>query len=298
MPAMATTPKRPPVDVVVPFAGIPAELAAVVARLGQLRLAAGDVVVVVDNRPDGLPQPPEVAGVRVVGAPERQSSYFARNRGAAAGHNPWLLFIDADVEPPPDLVERYFEEAPVDGTGVLSGAVVDEPLELGGRQPLATRYSALKASMSQANTLGAGPWAYAQTANCAVRREAFEAVGGFRDDVRSGGDADLCFRLRQAGWEIEPRDGASVIHRSRKTLRTLLRQQARHGSGAAWLGREYPGSFPRRRWLGLAKWTAERFVHAVVARMRRRDDEAVVATVEPLAIWAFELGRLFPNEVG
>ena len=295
---MATTPKRPPVDVVVPFAGTGAELAAVVARLTHLRLGPGDMVVVVDNRPESSPQPPDVEGVPVIRAPERRSSYFARNRGAAAGSNPWLLFIDADVEPPPELVGRYFDDIPAQSTGVLSGRVVDEPLELDGREPLATRYSALKASMSQANTLGAGRWAYAQTANCAVRREAFEAVGGFRDDVRSGGDADLCFRLRQAGWEIEPRDGAAVIHRSRRTLRKLLRQQARHGSGAAWLGREYPGSFPRRRWLGLAKWTAVRFAEALAARVRRRHDDAVVASVEPLVIWAFELGRLFPNEVG
>ena len=48
--------------------------------------------------------------------------------------------------------------------------------------------------MSQRNTL-TGVRPYAQTAHCAVRRSAFEAVGGFREDIRSGGDADLCFRL-------------------------------------------------------------------------------------------------------
>jgi GT2 family glycosyltransferase len=151
--------------------------------------------------------------------------------------------------------------------------------------------------MSQQHTLLPGPWAYAQTANCAVRRVAFEEVGGFCDDVRSGGDADLCFRLRKAGWEIEARERATAVHRSRRTLRKLIRQRARHGSGAAWLARRYPGSFPRARWLGLVKWTFTSLTGAALARARGRNDEAVVAAVEPLLKWAFELGRLLPNEV-
>jgi GT2 family glycosyltransferase len=145
--------------------------------------------------------------------------------------------------------------------------------------------------------LRAGEWGYAQTANCAVRRSAFEAVGGFRDDVRSAGDADLCFRLRRAGWEIEERPGAAVTHRSRRTLRSLLRQRVRHGSGIGWLEREYPGSFPRKNPLGLAKWTLGSFARALALAVRGRSDEALIATLEPLDVWAFELGRLFPNTV-
>jgi GT2 family glycosyltransferase len=131
-----------------------------------------------------------------------------------------------------------------------------------------------------------------------VRRLAFEEVGGFCDNVRSGGDADLCFRIKQAGWEIEARKRATAVHRSRRTLRKLVRQRARHGSGAAWLARRYPGSFPRARWLGLTKWTFTSLAGAALASARGRSDEAVVAAVEPLLKWAFELGRLLPNEVG
>lgn len=289
---MARESHRPGVDVVVPFAGSAAALGELVARMAALALEPGDTLTIVDNRPAGAER---VDGV--LRAPERQSSYFARNAGAGKGSNPWLLFLDADVEPASDLLERYFEVPPSEQTAVLAGGVTDERVDSAARAPMAARYVVLRASMSQANTLLDGPWSYAQTANCAIRRSAFEAVGGFCDRVRSGGDADICFRLRAAGWEIEPRERAMVVHRSRTSLRKLLRQQARHGSGAAWLSREHPGSFAPAPWPGLAKWTVESMGRAAADAARGRGDAALVTALDPLVKWAFELGRLFRNEV-
>ncbi len=283
------------VDVVVPFAGSDAELRALLRTLDALELSDHDTLTVVDNRPAGAPP---VDDPRVTAAPERQSSYFARNRGAACGSADWLLFIDADVEPPPGLVDAYFADPPGDGDGVRAGAVVDEPLDRDGHHPLAARYAMLRGSMSQDNTLAGGARPYAQTANCAVRRAAFEAVGGFRDDIRSGGDADLCFRLDDAGWGTVPRPGAAVVHRSRRTLARMLRQRARHGSGAAWLARQHPGTFERdSSWVGLAKWTLESEARAAASLARGRRDDAVLAAIDPLSEWAFQLGRFARNEV-
>src|SRR5829696_8758371 len=167
---------RAAVDVVVPFAGDESELRDLLRRLARLDLADDDSVTVVDNRPPGASP---VDDPRVIAAPERQSSYFARNRGAERGGGEWLLFVDADVEPPPGLLDAYFAEPPDERDGVLAGAVVDEPLDPGGRHPLPARYAMLRGSMSQDNTLSGGERPYAQTANCAVRRAAFDAVGGF-----------------------------------------------------------------------------------------------------------------------
>jgi cellulose synthase/poly-beta-1,6-N-acetylglucosamine synthase-like glycosyltransferase len=293
MPRVESDTSRPGVDVVVPFAGSTASLAALVRTMGRLTLRDSDTLTIVDNRPAGSEA---VEGTSR--APERQSSYFARNAGVREGAGPWLLFLDADVVPPEDLLDRYFAQEPAPRVAVLAGGVVDEPLADDDRASAAARYAMLRDSMSQEHTLLVGRWSYAQTANCAVRREAFDQVGGFRDHVRSGGDADLCFRLRAAGWEIEPRDGAAVVHSSRRSLKALVRQRVRHGAGAAWLSREHPGAFPRARWLGLAKWTVTSLATAAAARARGRRDDALLLAMEPLLKWAFELGRLFPNEVG
>lgn len=302
---------RPGVDVVVPFVGTESELSDLGRRLAGLKLGEQDSITVVDNRrrarrgagpgtaatPAASTPPSDTArgaGPAILAAPERRSSYFARNRGATRGHAPWLVFIDADVIAPPDLLDRYFETAPEKRTAVLAGAVRDEPVAAGGGTTVAMRFAALCQTMSQDNT-ASGAWPYAQTANCAVRRRAFDEAGGFEDSVRSGGDADLCFRLRAAGWTTASRARAEVTHRSRATVRALIAQKARHGAGAAWLQRRHPGSFPPRGWLGLARWSLRRELTGLRSLARGHSDAALVELLDPLLTWAFELGRHLPN---
>jgi GT2 family glycosyltransferase len=263
--------------------------------MARLRRREGDTLTVVDNSPEPTGGPAGRDGARVLRAAEVHTSYYARNRGAAAGDAEWILFLDADVEPAPDLIDGYFDPPPKTGVGVLAGGVLDEPAAPESRPSLAERFAALRRPMDQANTMRPGPWTYAQTANCAVRREAFEAVDGFTEAARSGGDADLCFRVRDAGWRLEPRERASVMHRNRTTLRSLLRQRARHGAGAAWLNQAYPGAFPPNRSPGVVWWSAQEAARTLRAIAGRDRDAAVLHGVRVAWFWAFELGRLFPN---
>jgi GT2 family glycosyltransferase len=279
---------RPAVDVVVPFAGSDAELAELLERLGGITLGEGDTLTAVDNRPDAAGR-----DGRVLAAPAQRSSYYARNRGAERGGAPWILFIDADVDPPRDLLDRYFDTEPGDDVAVLAGGVEDAPLPPDPTR--AERYAVRAEQMSQENTLRAGAWAYAQTANAAVRREAFEQAGGFEEGIRSGGDADLCFRLRVAGWELASRPEARVVHHNRASTRSFLRQKARHGAGAAWLDSRYPGSFPprdRRFWIERLLRELKTAV-PMIARGRRA--EAADLLFPTIVVWAFELGRMLPN---
>lgn len=284
-------------DVVVPFLGPPAELAELAGRLSRLRIAPEDTVTIVDNRPDAPPREGARAP-RVIAAPELQTPAFARNRGAAAGGAEWLVFLDSDTAPPADLLDRYFAVPPRAETGLLAGGIDDEPPSDGAGDSAAVRWAHLAASMSEESTLGLGRWSFAQTANCAVRREAFASVGGFRDELRACEDADLCYRLAAAGWALERREAARVVHLSRATVRALLRQQLVHGAGIGWLDREYPGAAPAHRWPGYLLWGLRSSVPALIAAVRARDrDAAIVALMNPLVAWTRELGRGMSNTV-
>jgi GT2 family glycosyltransferase len=262
------------VDVVVPFRGGVREREALRARLGRLALGGDDSLVVAENR---------------------ATPGFGRNRGVERGRADWLLFLDADVDPPPDLLDRYFDPPAGERTALLAGGVVDEPVPRDA--PPIPRYAHLRGAMSQENTFAYGRWAFPQSANLACRREAFEAVGGFREDIRAGEDADLTFRLQDAGWQVERREHAAVVHLSRQTIRAFIAQKAIHGAAASWLSREYPSSFPARRRPGLLWWGIRHATKGLITALRTRDrDKALWAVFEPLEIISFEFGRSLRNE--
>jgi GT2 family glycosyltransferase len=282
---------RPTVSVIVPFAGTQEELEAVVARLGALPVREGDELVVADNRRS--PRPPASPGpVRWVDASGPAAPGHARNVGAAATEGEWLVFLDADVAPEPGLLDAYFDPPPAAGTGILGGHVRDVP----GRPTLVSGYVVARRMMDQGTTLAHPHRPFLQMANCAVRRAAFDAVGGFDGAARAGEDADLCWRLSDSGWGMERREEARAAHRSRDSLRALLGQLAVHGAGAAWLDRRHPGSNPRpsaRKLLGRLRYYPR---EAWRAARRGERPEAAYVVIDLLALYAFDAGRLRGNE--
>lgn len=284
-------------DVIVPFKGSPEALADLGRRLGDLSLRPGDSAIVVDNTPGRGPVVAQGGGeLPVVRADTLPTPAFARNAGAARGAAEWLVFVDADTQAPPDLLDRYFDPPPAPRTGLIGGGVVDEPAPEDA-SPLA-RYAHVRAVMSQEGTFDFGDeWGYPKTANVACRRTAFEEVGGFSEGIRAAEDADLTYRLRAAGWEVERREGASVVHANRTTLRGWVAQQALWGSGGAWIHRKYPGAVPLVGRPDLLRWAVSTTLGGLLTAARRRDrDAALIALFRPLEALAWELGRLLPNE--
>ena len=129
-----------------------------------------------------------------------------------------------------------------------------------------------------------------------MRRSAFEQVGGFAEAARAAEDADLCWRLQDAGWRLEARPEAAVEHRARETLGALLRQLAVHGAGVAWLDRRYPGSDPApslRQLAGRLSW----YPRTAWSRARRGErEEALFVLIDLLALSAYDAGRLRSND--
>lgn len=280
---------RPRVSVVVPLHGDEGYAHRARAAFAPLKLNAGDELIIADNNADPRDAASLSAIATVVRCPEVQSSYYARNAAAAVAAGEWLLFVDADCVPAADLIDRYFAPAPAERTGTVAGAIVG----LTDQESLLARYARDRNFLDQVDGMHAKAGAGAATGNLLVRRVAFEDVGGFATGIRSGGDVDLCWRLQDAGWELERRPEAVVEHHHRDDLASFLAMIARYGAGSRWLNERRPGAAPR--WplaAGLAGSARDIAVHL----SRGRLEPAAFRAIDGLGLIAHNVGYRASND--
>jgi mycofactocin glycosyltransferase len=283
---------RPRVSVVVPFRGERPQAETLATALGALELGPADQVIVADNSDDGVAAAALSEPVRVVTATGERSSYHARNAGARLATGDWILFIDADCEPRPELLDRYFAEPIPDDCGLLAGGIVG----LSEQRSLIARYTRDRRFYDGERGLGANgtlEGGAAPTGNLLVRRETFERLEGFEEGIRSAGDFDFCWRAQAAGWRLLRRPSAAVAHRHREDLPSFLAMVARYGSGAAWINRRYPGASPR--W-GLIPGLAGSARDVAGGLVKREPTEALYRAIDGLGLIAYTVGYARSND--
>jgi glycosyltransferase involved in cell wall biosynthesis len=194
------------VSVVVPAWNAAATLGRTLSALAAQRLDEPYEVVVVDNgSDDGTAGVLAAAAgpVRVVTRERHGLAGEARNDGVAAASGSVLAFTDADCMPEPGWLAAGLRELD-GGLDLVQGAVRPDP---------AVPMGAFDRSLWVSRDDG-----LYQTANLFVRREAFEAVGGFVDlhgdalDRAFGEDVWLGWRIRRKGARTAFSPDAVVSH--------------------------------------------------------------------------------------
>jgi glycosyltransferase involved in cell wall biosynthesis len=152
----------------------------------------------------------------------KKSSYAARNEGVRNAAGDVLVFLDADLVFVPsfltELLRDYHES---DFRRVFVGSVVDDP-----------RVPAYLRNMSGVRTVGSSDVARIPTAAVGVPRRLFETVGGFDDNLLSGGDFDFFTRLKAACNPTMYRpEGAVAYHYWASSLRDFLLREERFAFG-------------------------------------------------------------------
>jgi GT2 family glycosyltransferase len=237
-------PAPPAVSVIVPHLNQADALRRCLAALTAQRLPAGRFeVIVVDN---GSAAPPvavvaDFPGVRLVAEPAPGPGP-ARNRGASLARGAILAFTDADCIAEPDWLDGLLAGfAAEPGTGVLAGPVRVYP-EVPGQPSPAEAFELLYAFRQQWQIARHG---FAATANLAVRREVFAAVGPF-GDIAIAEDLDWGQRARAAGFPTRFLPRAAVWHPARRSWFELTRKWDRQVSH--YWGLQPPGLAGRLAW--------------------------------------------------
>ncbi|MEQ9814016.1 MAG: glycosyltransferase family 2 protein [Azospirillaceae bacterium] len=218
-------------------------------HLGVAAAAAGlpvHDVVIVDNAsirhlPAALDGAPPYRRLRL----DAHTGFSAAcNRGATQAPADFYLFLNNDVLLARDALSAMiaamaadpglgicgsrlmFPDGTIQHAGVLMAGPPGGPYHVGRRQPPRA------VSVSRTDF-------QAVTGACAlVRRETFEALGGFDETFTFGyEDVDLCLRARQAGWRVRCVQAPESLHFESMT-------PGRQALGAPTLGQFF------QRWLG------------------------------------------------
>jgi cellulose synthase/poly-beta-1,6-N-acetylglucosamine synthase-like glycosyltransferase len=160
-----------------------------------------------------------------------QSSYAARNLGIRKAKSDILAFTDADCRPQPDWLEKLVQPFAEPQVGIGVGEIV----ALTGKT-LLEKYGDRYQLMSQKFLVEHPFCPYGQTANLAIRKQAFADVGLFRPYLTTGGDADMCWRIQREGnWKLVYAPEAIILHRHRSNLKNFRSQWRRYGCSNRYL---------------------------------------------------------------
>jgi GT2 family glycosyltransferase len=195
-------------------------------------------VVVVDNdSTDGSAVAARRLGAIVLHSSERSVAAL-RNRGARAGIGNIIAFVDSDHE-----IDRHWIETAVNvlsdpNVAATGAAYLTQPSPNWVQQ----QYDGLRS-----RPLGREDVAWLGSGNFAVKRSAFERVGGFDASLTACEDVDLCNRLGLAGLRIVADPELRSVHfGDPKTLKALF-------WGELWRGRDnlrvtFNGPWTVRHW--------------------------------------------------
>jgi len=195
---------------------LPATLASIRRATAALdaRGWAHELIVCDNNSTDGTADVARAGGATVVFEPYNQISR-ARNAGAAVASGDWLVFVDADSHPSPEL---FADMAAALATGrcVAGGAT----LALDGGTALGLGVVAAWNVISRLRRLAAGSFIFCETA-------AFRAVGGFSLELYATEELELFTRLKR----LARATGRTVVILHRHPLVTSDRKGRLYSKG-------------------------------------------------------------------
>ena len=232
-----------------------------------------EVIVVDDASTDGTDEMVrrEFPQVRYIRQEPNRGPAAARNRGIEAATGEVIAFTDDDCVPPPGWLSQLADGLSQHHQAAAVGGIQEAPASLLQNNRFAQYEHFVTHWVYRVGIHPVqGRPAPCGTNNLAVSRDLLHRLGGFDEHflVAAGEDADLLYRIAQAGYFTVSLP-VKVVHYQPYTWRHFVRQQIRRGEGAFWFQRKHgcPYSLAREvirlflsPWTFLKTWVRSRRV--------------------------------------
>lgn len=233
------TPDRPAVTLVIPGHNCADTLgpclSAACTVLDDPQSDLAEIIYVDDHSSDSSPDIAAEFPVRIL-ASERRGAGAARNAGIRAANTPLVWFVDSDCVTEPDALRRLTRRMHNPRVAGISGSygIMNRSSLLAAliHEEIIQRHIRM-ASTESVNFLA--------TFNVLYRRDVVLELGGFDERYLKGQDAELSFRVAEAGHTLAFEIDSRVRHFHEERLSAYLRTQAAQGRWRVALHLEHPG---------------------------------------------------------
>jgi GT2 family glycosyltransferase len=192
-------------------------------------------IVVVDDASDAPEKFPESEKVVIHRNPKNLGYVRSVNVGMRLLDDEVVLFLDCDAYPLMDLVPRiieHFQDEPTLGAlGIFESDANGKARIAGEHEPTLIHFLLGQALAMRCAQHGwfAGKRFLLYSCCMAVRRKAFEQIGGFDEKFDFlDGDTDFSMRLQDAGWQVKTDSTLQCFHRGSGSPQTTARRVVRH----------------------------------------------------------------------
>ena len=231
------------ISVVIPTHNRKDLLCEMLEALGRqtIPLSQLEVIVVPDGCTDGTAE--RLAALQLpftfrVEPQEQSGPSTARNRGAHMVTGDILVFMDDDLLPLPDFLERHLTHHAKNESMVVLGRFLPAPdakkngWHIWEEQIFEKHYKYMQAGRRPP----AGRRLY--SGNFSMPRTDFLASGGFDERLKRGEDVELGFRLEKAGVQFIFEPNAATIHRGFRSFDSWCNSAYLYGKTDVQLARE------------------------------------------------------------
>ncbi|MFH1417328.1 MAG: glycosyltransferase [Planctomycetota bacterium] len=158
----------------------------------------------------------------------------ARNLGWRTANHALIWFIDSDCVAEPDALARLLPDMSDKQVGGVGGSygnmAADSLLGCLIHEEIVERHRAMPKRVN-----------FLATFNVLYRRSILEQIGGFDERFLKGQDAELAFRVMEAGYELRFEIDSRVKHFHPTRLWSYLRTQRQQGYWRVWLHLRHHG---------------------------------------------------------